>query len=64
MKQYTRLIHHCQVQRSPILKEREIDELVVDSEIVVRRAVIRRDWSGPMVVPRADLGAWDVVAVE
>jgi len=43
MDQDTRFVHHRDVERSPILEEREVHELVVKREVVVRRAVIVRD---------------------
>ena len=40
MDQDARFVDHRDVEGSPVLEEREVDELVVEREVVVRRAVI------------------------
>lgn len=41
MNQDARLIHHGYIEWSPVLKERQVEELVVNCEIVVSCSVVR-----------------------
>jgi predicted NAD/FAD-dependent oxidoreductase len=35
--QYTRPVYHRHIQRTPVLVEREVEQVIVEGEIVVRR---------------------------
>ena len=59
MNQNARLVHHCQVQRTPVLKEGHIKELIIYREVVVLRVVVRCGRCGSLrlsAYPRLVLG--------
>lgn len=41
MDKDTCFIYHRKVERAPILEEREVEELVVDREVVIRCLIVR-----------------------
>ena len=44
MHQNARFVYHCDIQRAPILEEREIKELVVDCEVIIGSVIIGCCW--------------------
>ena len=54
------LVHHRQVQRSPVLKKRQIQQLVVDGEVIVRCIFVGRS-GGEASWSRSD--AWAIIRI-
>lgn len=64
MEQDASFVNHSKVQRSPVLKEREVYELVVDGEVVVGRAIVRGHLARAMVIAAAHLRPLKRLVVE